>query len=247
MRNIKMTLEYDGGRYQGWQRLGKDEESNTVENKLKEVLSKLTKESIEMNCGSRTEAGVHANEQVINFKTNSNLRLFEMQHYLNRYLPKDIAVIKVQEAEERFHATLNAKSRVYVYRIIQGDIPSVFDRKTSFYCFGELDVKAMKKAAERFVGKHDFKNFSTAKKNKSTEKTMYSVDIYSDGREVQITMEANDFLHNMARLIVGTLIEIGKGTRFASAIDEIFEGNEAPGIPAEPQGLFLEEVKYNLD
>lgn len=244
MRNIKLTLEYDGARYQGWQRLGKDEDNNTVENKIREVLKQMTKENIELNCGSRTEAGVHAHGQVINFKTESDMKIYEIQHYLNRYLPKDIAALQVEEAEERFHASLNAKSKVYVYHIIQGDVPSVFDRKTSFYCFGELDVKAMKKAAASFVGRHDFKYFSTAKKSKSTEKTVTSVEIYSDGREVQITIEANDFLHNMARLMVGTLIEIGKGKRLPSVIEEILNGDDIVGVPAEPQGLFLEEVKY---
>jgi len=244
MRNIKMTLEYDGARYQGWQRLGKDEENNTVENKIKEVLKQMTKEPVELNCGCRTEAGVNAYGQVINFKTNTDMRLYEIQHYFNRYLPKDIVVLKVQEADDRFHAQLNAKSKVYTYRIIQGDVPSVFDRKTSFYCFGELDVKAMKKAAGYLLGRHDFKNFSTVKKSKSTEKTMTNIDIYSDGREVQITMEANDFLHNMARLIVGTLIEVGKGKRMPSVMEEILNGDDVAGMPAEPQGLFLEEVKY---
>lgn len=246
MRNIKMTLEYDGARYQGWQRLGKDEENNTVENKIREVVKQMTKENVEINCGCRTEAGVNAHGQVINFKTKSDMKLYEIQHYFNRYLPKDIAVLQVQEADDRFHASLNAKSKVYSYRIIQGDVPSVFDRKTSFYCFGELDVKAMKKAANQLVGKHDFKNFSTAKKSKSTEKTITSIDIYSDGREVLITMEANDFLHNMARLIVGTLIEVGKGKRLPGVVTEILSGEENAGIPAEPQGLFLEEVKYEV-
>ena len=161
MRNIKMTLEYDGTRYQGWQRLGKDEEKNTVENKLLEVLEKMTGEKIELNCGLRTEPGVHAYGQVVNFKTNVTMKLYEIQHYCNRYLPKDIAVLKVQEADDRFHATLNAKEKVYEYHIIQGDVPSVFDRKTSFYCFGHLDIAAMKKAASYFLGGHDFKAFSS--------------------------------------------------------------------------------------
>lgn len=244
MRNIKMTLEYDGARYQGWQRLGKDEENNTVENKLREVIRQMTKENVEINCGCRTEAGVHARGQVVNFKTESDMKLYEMQHYFNRYLPKDIAVLKVEEVEERFHASLNAKEKVYSYRVIQGDVPSVFDRKTSFYCFGQLDVKAMKQASKLLVGKYDFKNFSTAKKSKSTEKTIKSIDIYSDDREVLITIEANDFLHNMARLIVGTLLEIGKGKRLPSVVSDILSGDENASIPAEPQGLFLEEVKY---
>ena len=244
MRNIKMTLEYDGGRYQGYQRLGKDEETNTIENKLVEIIRQMTGEKVELNCGSRTEAGVHARGQVVNFKTNTDMKVYEIKHYFNRYLPKDIAVYEVEEVGERFHASLNAKSRVYSYRIIQGEVPSVFDRKTSYYCFGELDIAAMKQAAKQLIGKHDFKNFSTVKKSKSTEKTITALDIYSDRREVEIRITANDFLHNMARLVVGTLIEIGKGNRHPDSITNILEGIEPVSAPAEKQGLFLEEVKY---
>ena len=109
MRNILLTLEYDGSRYQGWQRLGKGESTNTVSNKILEVLKKMTNEDVELFCGARTEVGVHAYGQVVNFKTTTDMTLLEIKHYMNRYLPMDIAVLSVEEKPERFHASLNAK------------------------------------------------------------------------------------------------------------------------------------------
>ncbi len=246
MRNIKLTLEYDGSRYHGWQRLGKGESENTIENKLLEVIKKMTGEDVELNCGSRTEVGVHAYAQIANFKTNSALKLYEMKHYFNRYLPMDIAVIEVEEVPERFHATLNAKAKTYLYRIAIGDVPSVFDRKYTYYCFKRPDLAPMKEAAEKLLGKHDFKNFSTVKKNKSTIKEIYSIDIYQDQKEIQITIRANDFLHNMARMLVATLLDIGLGARKTEELEEILNPNstEAASAPANAQGLFLQEIEY---
>ena len=118
MRNIKITIEYDGSRYQGWTRLGKDESNNTISAKIIDVLGKMTGEkNIELNCGCRTEVGVHAYAQVANFKTSSNLSTKDIQHYLNRYLPMDIAITEVEEVPDRFHAQLNAVSKTYVYRM----------------------------------------------------------------------------------------------------------------------------------
>ena len=118
MRNIKLTIEYDGSRYQGWARLGKNESNNTISNKILEVLKKMTDESdIELYCGCRTEVGVHAYAQIANFKTASEMSIQDIKHYLNRYLPMDIAIIDVEEVSERFHAQLNAVSKTYVYRM----------------------------------------------------------------------------------------------------------------------------------
>ena len=247
MRNIKLTIEYDGGRYDGWQRLGKDESSNTIEQKLLEVIRKMTNENVVLHCGSRTEVGVHAYEQVANFQTKSGMRPLEMKHYFNRYLPRDIAVTYVEEVAERFHATLNVKNVTYVYRIAVGDTIPVFDRKYVYYCFGKLNLDKMKEASELFIGTHDFKGFSSVKKSKkSTVRTMESIDIYSDGNEVQITMKANDFLHNMARIIAGVLIEIGEEVQEPQVIKEIFESqtlNEEIEM-ADAKGLFLQEIEY---
>lgn len=246
MRNIKLTLEYDGSRYHGWQRLGKGESENTIENKILEVIQKMTGEEVELNCGCRTEVGVHAYAQTANFKTNSLMKLYEIKNYFNRYLPMDIAVTEVQEMPERFHATLNAKAKTYLYRIAIGDVPSVFDRKYTYYCFHKPNIALMKEAAEKLTGKHDFKDFSTVKKSKSTIKEIYLIDIYQDSKEIQITIKANDFLHNMARMLVSTLLEIGLEKRSMADIEAIFDpaSLETASEPASPQGLFLQEIEY---
>ncbi len=246
MRNIKLTLEYDGSRYSGYQRLGKGESTNTIENKLLEIIKKMTNEDAEIFCGSRTEVGVHAYAQICNFKTNCALKLYEIKNYFNRYLPMDIAVIDVEEKPERFHSSLNAKSKKYLYRIAIGDVPSVFDRKYTYYSFKKLDIDIMREAAKDLIGKHDFKCFSTVKKNKSTVKEIYDIDIYGDDKEIQITLHGNDFLHNMARMIVATLIDIGNGTRSVDCIPKIFDENsdEISSAPADASGMFLLEVEY---
>ncbi len=246
MRNIKLTLEYDGSRYSGWQRLGKGETDNTIENKLLEIIYKMTGEKVELNCGCRTEAGVHAYAQVANFKTKSDRKLYEIKNYFNRYLPMDIAVIQVEEMPERFHASLNANSKTYLYRIAIGDVPSVFDRKYTYYSFHKPEVDLMKTAAEKLLGKHDFKDFSSVKKNKSTVKEIQMIDIYQDAKEIQVTVKANDFLHNMARMLVSTLLEIGLQDRPVDDIDKILDPvSEAAGsAPASAQGLFLQEIEY---
>ncbi len=246
MRNIKLTIEYDGSRYLGWQRLGKGESDNTIENKLLELIKRMTGEEVELNYGCRTEVGVHAYAQIANFKTKTDLKLYEIKNYFNRYLPMDIAVIEVEEVPERFHATLNAKTKTYLYRIAIGDVPSVFDRKYTYYCFKRPELPLMKEAAAKLLGKHDFKDFSTVKKSKSTVKELHSIDIYQDSKEIQITICANDFLHNMARMLVATLLDIGLGTRKAEELDRILDPSspEVASAPASAQGLFLQEIEY---
>jgi tRNA pseudouridine38-40 synthase len=246
MRNIKLTLEYDGSRYHGWQRLGKGESENTIENKLLELIKKMTNEEVELNCACRTEVGVHAYAQVANFKTKSPLKLYEIKNYFNRYLPMDIAVVEVEEVPERFHATLNAKTKTYLYRVAIGDAPSVFDRKYTYYCFKKPEIDLMKEAAGLLIGKHDFKDFSTVKKSKSTVKEIYTIDIYQDTKEIQITVKANDFLHNMARMVVATLLDIGLRATQVSELEAMLnpEAPETASAPASAQGLFLQEIEY---
>ncbi|MDY3121904.1 tRNA pseudouridine synthase A [Clostridiaceae bacterium 68-1-5] len=245
MRNIKLTIEYDGSRYQGWTRLGKDESGNTISNKIIEVLRKMTGEYLcELHCGCRTEVGVHAYLQVANFKTECSMTTKEIQHYLNRYLPMDIAVTKVEEKPERFHAQLNALSKTYVYRITIDEVPSVFDRRYIYHSFKIPDKKVMQQAALSLIGTHDFRNFSSVKKSKSTVKTIYDLDIYADIEEMLITIKADDFLHNMARILIGTLLDIGLGIRKKEEIEEIFAGNLPASNPCDPKGLYLQEVSY---
>ncbi len=245
MRNIKLTIEYDGSRYQGWTRLGKDEPTNTVSSKIQDVLEQMTDEfPIELNCGCRTETGVHAYAQVANFKTNSDMSEEEIQHYLNRYLPMDIAITDVEEMSDRFNAQLNADSKTYVYRMTIDDVPSVFDRKYTYHCYKAPDKKLMQQAANMLLGRHDFKNFSNARTSKSTVREIQDIRIYGDLDEMQILIKANDFLHNMARILIATLIDIGLGTRPVEDIEEIFAGREKASAPCDPKGLYLQEVRY---
>ncbi|MDY2612688.1 MAG: tRNA pseudouridine(38-40) synthase TruA [Lachnospiraceae bacterium] len=245
MRNIKLTIEYDGSRYQGWTRLGKDESNNTISNKIIEVLKKMTDEyTIELNCSCRTEVGVHAYAQIANFKIDSEMDVQDIKHYLNRYLPMDIAIIDVEEMPERFHAQLNATSKTYVYRMTIDDVPSVFDRKYIYHCYKIPDKKLMQQAAMLLIGKHDFKNFSSAKKSKSTVREIYEIEVYGDTEEMQILIHADDFLHNMARLLIGTLLDIGLGNRMKEDIEDIFAGIQNPSAPCDPKGLYLQEITY---
>ena len=244
MKNIKLTIEYDGTRYQGWSRLGKNESTNTISNKIIEVISKMTGETPELNCGARTEVGVHAYGQIANFKTSSNMEAEEIKHYLNRYLPMDIAITDVEEVPERFHAQLNAKSKTYMYRVAISPVPSVFDRKYTYHSFKVPDRRIMQQAALALTGVHDFKNFSTVKQTKSTEKEIYDIEIYNDAEEMQITLHGNDFLHNMPRMIVSTLLDIGLGSRRKEEIDDIFAGTAEASAPCDPKGLYLQEVSY---
>ena len=245
MRNIKLMIEYDGSRYQGWTRLGKDESGNTISNKITEVLKKMTEEDdLELFCGCRTEVGVHAYAQIANFKTSSSTTTQNIKHYLNRYLPMDIAIIDVKEVPERFHAQLNATSKTYVYRMTIDDVPSVFDRKYTYHCYRIPDKRLMQQAAKKLTGRHDFRNFSSAKKTKSTVREIFDIDIYGDIEEMQILIHADDFLHNMARIIVGTLMDIGLGNRSVQDIDDIFAGILEASAPCDPKGLYLQEITY---
>ena len=247
MRNIRLTIEYDGSRYDGWQRLGKNSGQTTIQGKLEEVLTKMTGEPIELIGSGRTDAGVHAYAQVANFHTNTAMKCYEIKHYLNRYLPRDIAVFDVKEVDERFHSRLNVKSKTYVYRIAIGEVPSVFDRKYTYYCFDRLDVAAMEKAASYLVGRHDFKAFSSIKKtNKSTVREIYSIDIEKDSQEIKIFVHGSGFLYNMVRIIVGTLVRVGRGFYTPEQVQEILEAKnrKAAGVTAPPQGLFLVGIEY---
>lgn len=244
MNNYKMFIEYDGGRYDGWQRMGKDDSTNTVERKIVEVLEKMTGEQIEIFCGCRTEKGVHANCQVANFKTQVNLKDYEIRNYLNRYLPRDIAVFEVKSVDERFHSQLNAQSKTYLYKIDTNDIASVFDRKYKYHSFTKLDTEAMEKAAQIFLGEHDFVHFTSAKKSKSTVKRIEDIVIEDELGDVNIYITANDFLHNMARIIIGTLIDVGRGIKSSDDIKGMLDGTKDVSLPAESHALYLDMVNY---
>lgn len=247
MRNIQLIIEYDGSRYDGWQKIAGNTKSMTIQDKIEDVLSKMENEKVEVIGAARTEPGVHAYRQIANFRTNSTMAVYEIKHYLNRFLPRDIAVLEALEVPDRFHASFNAKSFQYEYKISVGEVPSVFDRKYNYYCFKKLDIQKMQKAAKYFLGNHDFKAFSDNKRmKKSTVRTIQSLDIYGDNKEVVITLIGDDFWPHMVRIIVGTLMEVGLGNMEAAKVEKIIESKdrELAGPTAEAKGLFLVDVTY---
>lgn len=245
MNNYRITLQYDGGRYEGWQRLGKDDNKNTIEFKILEILKKMTGEDVVIFVGSRTEKGVHAKCQTANFKLEKSYKDYEIKNYLNRYLPRDIAVTSAELVYERFHSQLNAKSKTYVYMLDIADVADVFNRRYSYHTFERPDFEAMKKGAEFFLGSHDFKAFTTSKKSKSTVRDIKSIDINVKGNKALIRIKADDFLHNMARYMIGMLLDVGQGLKKAEDIRDILDGRDVSiSLPAESYGLFLEQVEY---
>lgn len=186
MRNIRLTITYDGSRYQGWQRPGGN--LSTISAKFNEVLHRMTQTPVDLYGGVKTEAGVHAIAQTASFQTESSLPTYEICSYLNHYLPQDIAVVSAKEAPERFHAALNARAKTYLYRIDCTPVENVFTRK---YC-GRLpkealrtsrqgeplpDIEAMRQSAKLLTGRYDFRNFSAGKSKKSTIKELFDVKI----------------------------------------------------------------------
>jgi tRNA pseudouridine38-40 synthase len=245
-KNLKLIIEYDGGRYDGWQRLGKDESSNTIESRITAVLSKMCGSDIVLFAGMRTEKGVHAYGQTASFKCSTDMNCVEVLHYLNRYLPRDIAVIDVTEMPERFHASLNAKSRTYIYRIDANEVPDVFERHYMYNVFKKPDIKKINEACGYLVGNHDFKKFSSSKKNKTTVKNIIKARAIEDGSQIQLEVTANDFLHNMARYIFGAMLQVGNGEIEPETIKEYLDVNsdKTPSYMADTCGLFLESIEY---
>ncbi|MBM6614550.1 tRNA pseudouridine(38-40) synthase TruA [Desemzia sp. RIT804] len=246
MRNIKMTIEYDGGRYLGWQRLG--DSNKTIQGKIENILSEMTGNKIEIIGSGRTDAGAHANGQVANFKTLSNLDLAAMQDYLIRYLPQDIIVKKLEEVPERFHARYNVVGKKYSYYVWNNVVPSAFERNYSFHYPEKLDIDKMNKACSKLVGTHDFIGFSSLKKTKkSTVRTINEISIQKEGNLLHFTFVGEGFLHKMVRIIMGTLLEVGAGTAEPDCIDAIFESKirSNAGATVPSQGLFLDEVYYD--
>lgn len=245
MRNIKLTIEYDGKRYLGWQRLGDSEK--TIQEKVEGVIKLLTGEEIEIVGSGRTDAGTHARGQVANFKTTHQMSLPEMQQFFNRYLPQDIVVNKIEEVPERFHARYHAKGKQYSYYVWNNAIPSVFARNTSFHCPQPLDLEKMQQAAEKLIGTHDFIGFSALKKSKkSTVRTIDEITITPEGDLLRFTFKGNGFLHKMVRILTGTLIAIGDGTLLPEVIDQVLADKvrQAAGETVPSHGLFLDEVYY---
>lgn len=245
MRNIRIKVTYEGTRYQGWQK--QESAENTIQGKLELLISRMCGEEIAIQGSGRTDAGVHALGQVVNFHTNSTMSVAEMLTHMNQYLPEDIAVVEITEAAERFHSRLNARGKRYSYRVWNSTVPNVFLRRYAETVPEQLDIEAMQKAAKHLLGEHDFKSFTSTKKGKkSTVRRIDCIDIKKEGNLITFTFEGNGFLYHMIRILVGTLLEVGKGEREADSIPALIaaKNREQAGALVPGKGLVLEEVFY---
>ena len=245
-RNYRAVLQYEGTRYQGWQKQVTTD--NTIQGKLEALLSKMVDDTVEVNSSGRTDAGVHAYGQVISFSCDTEKSPEEIMEYMNQYLPEDIGVLSVVVAGDRFHARLNATGKIYRYRVLNSNVPKVFDRKFVFQVPEALDLEVIKKGISYLEGKHDFKAF-TAKKNtkKSTVRTIHEIKMEEVDGELVFTFYGDGFLYHMVRILVGTLLEIGQHRRAPESILEAFESGDRvkAGFLAPAQGLALMQVFYD--
>lgn len=245
MRNFKIILQYDGTRYQGWQRQVSTE--NTIQGKLETLLSKMCETAVEIQGAGRTDAGVHAYGQVANFHIDTDKTPKEIMDHMNSYLPEDISVIDCEEVPERFHARLRAKGKIYQYCIWNSEKKPVFRRKYVHQVPKTLDIEAMRQAADLLIGTHDYQSFTSAKRGKkSTVRTVDSIDIVRKGEELVFTFQGNGFLYHMVRIMMGTLIETGLGIRKPEEIPMVLEAKDRSkaGHLIPGNGLTLVKVLY---
>ena len=244
MNRYFIYLGYNGKKFCGWQI---QPNGTTVQQSIEDALATLLRRPVPIVGAGRTDAGVHALGQVANFHTEAAMSVEEILEYCNRYLPEDIAVVDVSEAAPRFHSRLNATGKRYRYRIINSQIPDVFWRRYATEEPEALDLDAMRKAAELLLGEHDFKAFTSAKKSKkSTVRRIDEIRIERIENRVEFVFTGNGFLHHMIRILMGTLLEVGKGIRTPESMTEVLNsGDRAKAGPLVPaKGLVLEEVFY---
>ena len=244
-RNIKLTLEYDGGAFYGWQiQLHQRSIQETIQDILRIILS----EEIKLICAGRTDTGVHALGQVANFHTTHTISLPKLQMALNAHLRPSIAVLKVEEVHPDFHSRFDAKLRTYEYRLLLCNHHRVFDYSHAYqYCF-PIDVEAMIKASHYIIGTHDFTTFNASPLvTYNPIRTITELSIFPREELLIIEISANAFLHHMVRSIVGTLLEIGRGKIEYTAMADILASRDRRkcGFTVPPHGLFLKKVTYS--
>lgn len=245
MRNIKLTIAYDGTDFHGWQR---QPELRTVQGVLDEAIERLTGARPRTNASGRTDAGVHAMGQVVHFLTASRHAPGVFLKALNATLPHDVRVLEAAEVPQAFHATLDARSKRYRYRVDNRPFASPFELRYAWHVYHRLDVDAMNRAAEALMGRHDFRSFETDWPNRlSSVRTIYDVEATRLGDIVHVEVEADGFLYNMVRTIAGTLGLVGTGKRPEGWVGEVLRAEDRveAGPTAPAHGLFLLHVNYD--
>ncbi len=245
MRKFKMILEYDGTAYCGWQR---QENGITIQQVLEEAIRLITGEKVTVIGSGRTDAGVHALNQVAHFKSDSRLPVNNIYRGMNSVLPADIVVKELEEVMDDFHAQHDVKSKVYVYKICNQRMRPALGRNFFWFIRFPLDLERMRKAAQFLIGTHDFSCFcATGTHVKDRVRTIIDMEIKAgDDGLIEIMVEAHGFLKYMVRNIIGTLVEVGRDKRMPEEMKVIIESRnrKIAGVTAPACGLFLKEVKY---
>ena len=244
MRNIKLTIEYDGTNYCGWQRQARLKSIQAV---IEQSLNKLLQQKIKLIGSGRTDAGVHAKGQAANFQAETGLGLENIRNGLNALLPEDIAVREIEEVSPGFNSRYDAKSKVYRYTILRQETRSPFFRNHFLFIPYGLNIEMMKKAAGYLEGRHNFRSFQTQnKENPQAERTIKKLKISARENFIYIDIEADGFLHNMVRRIIGVLLAVGRGKLKPVQVKKILAAKDprlgGPTVPA--RGLCLMRVKY---
>ena len=245
MRNIKLTIEYDGKDFDGWQ---KQPNKLNIQGEIERAIKEITGEEINLIASGRTDAGVHALGQIANFKTESNIPIEKIPIALNSKLKKSIRVIEAEEVEERFHSRYTCKRKTYRYIINNSPNGTAIYRNLEYHFPIALNVKKMNEAIKYFIGEHDFKGFkSSGTSSKSSVRTIYDAIVYKENNRIIIELTGNGFLYNMVRIIAGTLIEVGLGKIKPKEIPEIISSKDRTmaGKTLPPNGLYLVKVEYN--
>lgn len=243
MRNLKLTIQYDGTKYCGWQ---KQPNSSGIQGTIEYAIYEITKEKVNIIGSGRTDAGVHALGQVANLKTNSNIPAARIPDALNAKLPKDISIIDCQEVSDDFHSRYSATGKIYRYLIYNKPYRSPLYKDISYHVRYDLDIEKMRVEAQSLLGTHEFKGFmSSGSSVKDTVRTIHNISIEYSGDLIVLEVEGNGFLYNMVRIIVGTLVDIGRG-RIDKPLEEIIASQDRgeAGHTAPAHGLFLKKVHY---
>ena len=244
MRNIKLTIEYDGKDFNGWQ---KQPNKLNIQGEIERAIENITGEKIDLIASGRTDAGVHALGQVANFKTNSNMDIEKIPIAINSQVKRSIRIQNAEEVDENFHSRFNCKKKTYRYIIDNSKYGTAIYRNISYYVPMKLDVEKMKKAIKYFEGEHDFKAFkSSGTSSKSSVRTIYSANILVERDNIAIDLTGNGFLYNMVRIIAGTLLDVGLGKINPDDILKIIESKDRTkaGKTLPPHGLMLMKVEY---
>lgn len=249
MRTLKLTLAYDGSAYAGWQ---VQSNQRTLQGTLEAAIQRITGEELRVVASGRTDAGVHALGQVVSFETTSTLAPEILQKALNAQLPDDMVVRCVEDARAGFHAIRDAVRKRYRYVMHDGPTRDVFQRRYVWHCRRRLDAAAMHRAAQALQGRHDFRSFETGWPQRSSSvRTVTDISVvrgWSNSDDlVALEVEADGFLYNMVRAIIGTLVEVGRGVRPETWPAEVLAAQDrrSAGATAPPEGLFLVSVDYD--